>query len=385
MQPMAWAEGCPDGLSGLVHGLRATHIILMVFGCWSRVWRGDGCWPSSLKSTERIMRIKKQSNTMPDWSSPRCTMATCPIDSLQDGHDKWITWNTHTLYACSRIQELTHELKYYRWGIGLSEVRWTGSDETSAEDGHKIWFSGEEKKHQHGVAFIVRKEITGSVISCMPILSRPISIHVSAKPHNMTIIQVYAPTTDHNDEEELLESTITEVPKKDILIVEGDWNAKEGPDAYKNWAGTVRRFGIGETNNRGLRLLEFARSHCLTLANTLCPHKLFQTATWHSNNGQVHNQIDFILPLQPFKSSINKVKMRTFPGANISSNHDLMMTTFKLKLKAKHCPKTSCIHFDMEKLKDPEVAKVFQDQVGGKFAALNLIDSDVEMLTGDIK
>ena len=62
-----------------------------------------------------------------------------------------------------------------------------------------------------------------------------------------------------------------------------------------------------------------------------------------------------------------------------------MMTTFKLKLKAKHCPENPCIHFDLEKLKDPELAKVFQAQVGGKFAALNLIDSDVEMLTGDIK
>ena len=255
------------------------------------------------------------------------------------------TWNACTLYACSRIQELTHELKCYCWDIiGLSEVRWTGSGETSTEDGHKIWFSGGEKKHQHGVAFIVRKEITGSVISCMPILSRLISICVSTKPPNMTIIQVYAPTTDHNDEEvekfyELLESTIMEAPKKDILIIQGDWNAKVGPDAYENWAGTVGRFGIGETNDRGLRLLEFARSHRLTLANPLHPNKLSQTATWHSNSGQVHNQIDFILALQCFKSSINKAKTKTFPGADIGSNHDLVMTTLKLKLKAKHCPK----------------------------------------------
>ena len=157
--------------------------------------------------------------------------------------------------------------------------------------------------------------------------------------------------------------------KKDILIVQGDWNAKVGPDTYENWAGTVGRFGISENNDRGLRLLEFARSYCLALANTLHPHKLSQTATWHSNNGQVHNQIDFILALQHFKSSINKAKMRTFTGTNISSDHDLMMTASKLKLKAKHCPKKPCIHFDLEKLKDPEVTKVFQAHVGGKFAA----------------
>ena len=211
-----------------------------------------------------------------------------------------------------------------------------------------------------------------------------------AKPHNMTIIQVYAPTTDHDDEEvkkfyKLLESTITEVPKRDILIIQGDWNAKVGPDAYENWAGTVGRFGIGETNDRGLRLLEFTRGHCLTLANTLHPHKLSQTATWHSNNGQVHNQIDFILAPQCFKSSINKAKMKIFPGTNLGSDHDLMMTTFKLKLKAKHWPKNTHIDFNLEKLKDPKIAKVFQAQVGGKFTALNLIDSNVEMIAGNIK
>ena len=77
--------------------------------------------------------------------------------------------------------------------------------------------------------------------------------------------------------------------------------------------------------------------------------------------------------------------MRTFPGANIGSDHDLMMTTFKLKLKAKRCPKNPLIHFNLEKLKDPEVTKVFQAQVGRKFVALNLIDSNVETLTGDSK
>ena len=76
------------------------------------------------------------------------------------------------------------------------------------------------------------------------------------RPHNITVIQVYAPTSDHEDEEvqqfyEQLDSVITKTPKKDILVVQGDWNAKVGPDAYLHWAGTVGRFGIGETNDGG--------------------------------------------------------------------------------------------------------------------------------------
>ncbi|XP_076454867.1 uncharacterized protein LOC143289703 [Babylonia areolata] len=254
----------------------------------------------------------------------------------------------------------------------------------------KIWFSGEEKKHEYGVAFIVRKETAGSVISCTPVSSRLITIRISAKPHNLTIIQVYAPTTDHGDEEteefyEQIDSIIATVPKKDMLIVQGDWNAKVGPDAYQNWAGTTGKFGIGETNDRGLRLLVFAKSHRLTLANTLHAHKLSRTATWHSPNGQVHNQIDFILTPQRYKSSINKANTRTFPGADIGSDHDLVLATFKLKLKCKRCPRNPRIRFDLEKLKDPEIADVFQAQVGVKFAALNLMDIDVDTLANNIK
>ena len=74
-----------------------------------------------------------------------------------------------------------------------------------------------------------------------------------------------------------------------------------------------------------------------------------------------------------------------FPDTDIGSDLDLVMTPFKLKLKAKCCPIKPHIHFNMEKLKDPEVTKVFQAHVGGKLAALNLIDSDVEMLAGNIK
>ena len=113
--------------------------------------------------------------------------------------------------------------------------------------------------------------------------------------HNITVIQVYAPTSDNEDEKVeqfymQLDSIIAKIPKKDTLVVQGNWNAKVGPDAYQHWAGTVRRFGIGETNDRGWRLVEFAESHQLTLANTLHPYKLSRTATWHAPYGQIHNQ-----------------------------------------------------------------------------------------------
>ena len=55
------------------------------------------------------------------------------------------TWNVRTLHQCGKVKEQEHELRCYEWDIvGLSEVRWTGFRETLTEEGHKMWYSGED-------------------------------------------------------------------------------------------------------------------------------------------------------------------------------------------------------------------------------------------------
>ena len=138
-------------------------------------------------------------------------------------------------------------LKRHLWNIlGLAEVRWTEFGETTTDEGHKIWYCGEDSNHQYGVAFIVRKEVVGNLISCIPTSSRLKSIRISVRPHKIAVIQVYAITSDHEDEVvkrfyKQLDSIIPKTLNKYILLVQGDWNAKVGPDAYQHWAGTVGR------------------------------------------------------------------------------------------------------------------------------------------------
>ena len=62
----------------------------------------------------------------------------------------------------------------------------------STDDGHKVYFSGEEGKHEYGVGFLVHKDVVGAVLGCQPVSSRLISIRLRAAPFNITIIQVYA-------------------------------------------------------------------------------------------------------------------------------------------------------------------------------------------------
>ena len=96
-----------------------------------------------------------------------------------------------------KCQELTRELDRYIWDIiGLAEKRWKNSGEMITDVGHKSVYSGQDKYNQHGVAFIVRKELTTSIINYRRVSSRIISTRIASQPVNMTIIQMYVPISD---------------------------------------------------------------------------------------------------------------------------------------------------------------------------------------------
>ena len=180
-----------------------------------------------------------------------------------------------------------------------------------------------------------------------------------AAPFNITIVQAYAPTSDYDDNKieefhDQLQNVIDQTPKKDILDVQGDWNAKVVRDACRNWQGICGPFCNDDTNERGLRLLEFATFNDVVLANTSGHHKASRRWTWHSPNGQHHNQIDYIQVRKRFRSGVNSARTRSFPGADIGSDHDLLMT-FHLRLKKISEPNNTRLKFDLEKLKDPNV------------------------------
>ena len=136
------------------------------------------------------------------------------------------------------------------------------------------------------------------------------------------------------------------------------------------------------TNERGLRLLEFATCNNLVLTNTLGPHKPSRRWTWHSPDGKHHNQIDYILVKKRFRSGVNIRRTRSFPGADIGGDHDLVMMTFRVRLKKARKPNQPRLRFGLEKLRDPDVACTFQATIGGKFAPLiGLSDDDMDIDT----
>ena len=85
--------------------------------------------------------------------------------------------------------------------MGLCEMRWKIFGEMSTDYGHKVYFCGEEDRYEQRVEFFVHKDIASAVLGCRKVSSRLISIPLRAAPFNITIIQVYAPTSRHDDSE----------------------------------------------------------------------------------------------------------------------------------------------------------------------------------------
>ena len=164
---------------------------------------------------------------------------------------------------------------------------------------------------------------------------------------------MYAPTSDYYENEieefyDQLQNVIDQTPKKDILAVQREWNPKVGKDACENWQGICGPFSNDDTNERGLRLLEFATFNDLVLANTLGLHTASRRWTWHSPNGQHHNQINYILVRKRLRLGVDSSRTRTFQGADICIDHDLLMMTFHFHLKRISKPKHARLKFDLK-------------------------------------
>ena len=144
---------------------------------------------------------------------------------------------------------------------------------------------------------MVNKRVQNAVLGCNLKNDRMISVCFQGKPFNITVIQVYAPTSNTDEAEvehfyEDLQDLLELTPKKDVLFIIEDWNAKVGS---QETPGVTRKFGLGIWNEAGQRLIEFCQENALVIANTLFQKHKRRLYTWTSPDGQYQNQIDYIL------------------------------------------------------------------------------------------
>ena len=154
--------------------------------------------------------------------------------------------------------------------LGISELKWIGMGEFNSDD-HYIYYCGQEPLRRNGVAIIVNKRVQNAVLGCNLKNNRMISVRFQGKPFNIMVIQAYAPTSNigeveverfYKDLQDVLELT----PRKDVLFITGDWNAKVGS---QETPGVTGKFGLGVQNEAGQRLIEFCQENILVIAITL--------------------------------------------------------------------------------------------------------------------
>ena len=160
-----------------------------------------------------------------------------------------------------------------------------------------------------------------------------ISVRFQGKPFNITVIQVYALTSNTEEAEveqlyEDLHDFLELTPPKDVLFVIGVWNAKVGS---QETPGITGKFGLGVQNEAGQRLIELCQENMLVIANTVFQQHKSRLYTWTSPDGQYQNQLDYIICSRRWRSSIQSAKTRL--GADCGSDHELLITKFRLKLK----------------------------------------------------
>ena len=131
-----------------------------------------------------------------------------------------------------------------------------------------------------------------------------ISLHFQGKPFNITVIQDYAPTSNTEETEveqfyEDLQDLLELTPKKEVLFIIGDWNAKVGNQEIH---GVTGKFGLGVQNEAGKRLIEFCQENALVIANTLFQQHKGRLDTWTSVSSVQFSSFRLLSSIQLFET-----------------------------------------------------------------------------------
>ena len=130
---------------------------------------------------------------------------------------------------------------------------------------------GKKSLRRNGIAIIVNKRVRNAVLGCNLKNDTMTSVHFQGKPFSITVIQVYAPTSNAEEAEveqfyKDLQGLLELTRKKDVLFIIRDWNAKVGS---QETPGVTGKFGLVVQNEEGQMLIEFCQEKALVIANTL--------------------------------------------------------------------------------------------------------------------
>ena len=270
---------------------------------------------------------------------------------------------------------MLEQLNCTEWNlVGLCETKRKGEGLTELPCGSWIYDVGktEDRPVAKGLAFLVNKSFKDYIVSFHAHSDRIISCILNLKNETIQIVQVYAPTTDYDDEtiEQFYDDLEEAIDRKNNahVIVMGDFNAKigkKGKDENNNWIGN---HGIGVRNERGERLLDFATENRFFITNTFFEKPASRYWTWDSPGSNYKNQIDFILTTDKMIFQNTEILTRV----DIGSDHRMLRGKVKLNKKLarlKKIHRKKAMKIDIQKIEADQ--SKFQIALNNRFALLN--------------
>ena len=283
---------------------------------------------------------------------------------------KVATWNVRSLYQAGKIHNAAKEMERLNIDIlGISDVQWPDSGKMKINN-KTIYYSGsQDGSHSYGVGIILNQNIDKAVVNFIPHSNRIILLQLNQNKPKINIIQVYAPTADKPESDietfyEDLDNILKSIKTQDVTIIMGDFNAKVGDEKVEECTGG---YGLGNRNERGDRLIEFCQNNNFVITNTLFKMPKRRLYTWKSPADQegriVRNQIDYILIRQRYKNAI--ISAKTYPSADIGSDHNPVVTKIRLKMKIIK-RRTTNVRIDTSKLRDPAIKQRLIEEINNR-------------------
>ena len=181
------------------------------------------------------------------------------------------TWNVRSMNQ-GKLEVVKQEMARVNINIlGISKLNWTGTGGFNSDDHYSSTVGRTPSEERNGVAIMVNRRVPNAVLGCNLKSDRMIPACFQGKPFNITVIQVYALTS--NTEEAEVQQFYEDLPdlleltsQKNVLFIIGDWNAKVGSQKIPS---ITDKFGLGVQNEAGQRLIEFSQENGWIIANTL--------------------------------------------------------------------------------------------------------------------
>ena len=165
-----------------------------------------------------------------------------------------------------------------------------------------------------------------------------------------------------------LQKVIDNVPKHVILVLMGDWNAKVG-ERQVGEEGVMGKEALKCVRKaNGERFVDFCATNSFVITTTSFPHKDIHKYTWTSPDGRTRNQIDHVAVNSRFKRSV--FDSRSYKGADISSDHNLVVAVMQLKLCRVGKKAINTSKYEYSKLRIPEVRQEFELELRNRFSCL---------------